>query len=479
MGAAFTQLKRWGEPDYEDGVSTMSGENRPSARLISNNIHHQETGEVIPNNFGTSDFVWQWGQFIEHDFGLTDGLEEVADISVPIGDPFFDPQSTGFATILFSRAIFDHDTGTSTRNPREQENELTAWIDGSMVYSSNEERASAIRVGEDSPYLATSEGNLLPFNTSGQTNGNAFGVEDSELFLGGEVRANEQVGLTVMHTLWVREHNRLAAILEEQLSGASGEEIFQAARRLVIAEIQAITYNEYLPALIGDNALSRYQGYDNTVDPGLYNAFSVAAFRHGHSLINDQILRLDAQGNTIDEGNLSVREVFFTAPSILTNEQSIEPILRGLASQLHQAIDVKVTSELRNFLFGSPGQGGLDLVALNIQRGRDHGVPSYNDMRDQFGLARRQSFSEVTSNTELQLALEATYDSVDDIDLFTGGLAEDPVAEEGSQLGPLFRAMVTEQFEALRDGDRFWYQNYLTDEELDMIEGGDASRCYS
>ncbi|PHN95945.1 peroxidase, partial [Tenacibaculum discolor] len=119
---------------------------------------------------------------------------------------------------------------------------------------------------------------------------------------------------------------------------------------------------------------------------------------------------------------------------------------------------MKVTSELRNFLFGLPGQGGLDLVALNIQRGRDHGVPSYNDMRDQFGLVRRQSFSEVTSNTELQHVLETTYDSVGDIDLFTGGLAEDPVADEGSQLGPLFRAMVTEQFEALRDGDRFWYQ---------------------
>ncbi len=152
MGRSVYPIKTLGWARYEDGVSTMSGENRPSARLISNNIHHQETGEVIPNNFGTSDFVWQWGQFIDHDFGLTDGLEEVADISVPIGDPFFDPQSTGSATILFSRAIFDHDTGTSTRNPREQENELSAWIDGSMVYGSDEERASAIRVGEDSPY---------------------------------------------------------------------------------------------------------------------------------------------------------------------------------------------------------------------------------------------------------------------------------------------------------------------------------------
>lgn len=470
-GAAFTHLKRWVDPDYTDGVSSMSGVDRPSARLVSNNIHHQDTGEVVPNTFGTSDFLWQWGQFIDHDFGLTDGLEEVADIPVPVGDTFFDPQRTGAATILFSRAIYDHDTGTNTRNPREQENELTAWIDGSMIYGSDEERALAIRVGENSAYLATSEGNLLPFNTSGQTNANAFGVEDDELFLGGEVRANEQVGLTVMHTLWMREHNRWAAILEAQSPGSSGEEIFQAARRLVIAELQIITYNEYLPALIGDDALSDYEGYDNTVDPGLYNAFSVAAFRHGHSLINDQILRLDAQGNTIDAGNLSVRDVFFTAPNILTDEHSLEPIIRGLASQLHQAIDVKVTSELRNFLFGAPGQGGLDLVALNIQRGRDHGVPSYNAMREHFGLAPKQTFSEVTSDTELQLALEATYDTVDDIDLFTGGLAEDPLTEQGSQVGLLFRAMIATQFEALRDGDRFWYQNYLTEDELDLVEG--------
>lgn len=339
-----------------------------------------------------------------------------------------------------------------------------------MVYGSDDERALALRVSEDSAYLATSEGNLLPFNTSGQTNANAFGVEDDELFLGGDIRANEQVGLAVMHTLWVREHNRLAAILEDNNPDASGEEIYQAARRLVIAKIQVITYNEYLPALIGEDAISEYRGYDDTVNPGLFNEFSVAAYRYGHSLVNNQLLRLDAEGNTIEDGDLTLRDAFFTAPSILTSEDSLDPILRGQASQLNQKLDVKVTHELRNFLFGAPGAGGLDLVSLNIQRGRDHGVPSYNDMREVFELGRVNSFAEITSDEDLQAALEATYDSVDDIDLFTGGLAEDPLVEVGSQMGELFREMHIAQFEAFRDGDRFWYERYLTDDELERVE---------
>lgn len=469
-GASFTHLVRWAEDDYEDGISSMAGSNRVSARVVSNNIHDQETGVALPNTFNTTDFVWQWGQFVDHDIGLTDGLEEEADITVPTGDTYFDPDSTGTATILFARAIFDHETGTTVTNPREQENELTAWIDGSMVYGSDDERALALRVSADSPYLSTSDGNLLPFNTSGQTNANAFGAADEELFLAGEIRANEQVGLTVMHTLWVREHNRLAAILEENSPDATGEEIFQAARRLVVAKIQIITYEEYLPALIGANALSVYEGYDNTVNPGLYNEFSVAAYRYGHSLVNNELLRLDDEGNTIEDGNLTLRDVFFTAPAILTTEDSLDPILRGLAGQLHQILDVKITSELRNFLFGSPGEGGLDLVSLNVQRGRDHGIPSYNDMREVFGLERYDSFADVTSDTDLQAALAATYDDIDDVDLFTGGLAEDPLTDVGSQMGELFREMHIVQFEAFRDGDRFWYQRYLTEDELERVE---------
>ncbi|REL30563.1 peroxidase family protein [Thalassotalea euphylliae] len=470
-GSSFSHLARWAVADYEDGIASLAGAARPSARVVSNNIHAQEDGEIIPNTFGTSDFLWQWGQFLDHDIGVTDGVEEAADIAVPRGDTYFDPRGTGEQTILFSRALFDHNTGTDQSNPREQENELTAWIDGSMIYGSDDERALALRVSEQSPYLATSEGNLLPFNITGQTNANAFGVDDAQLFLAGDIRANEQVGLAVMHTLWVREHNRIATDMAQANPDASGEQIYQAARRLVIAKIQIITYQEYLPALIGEDAISDYRGYNAAVNPGLFNEFAVAAYRYGHSLVNNQLLRLDAQGNSIEAGALSLRDAFFTAPNLLTNETSIDPILRGQASQLSQKLDVNVTHELRNFLFGKPGAGGLDLVSLNIQRGRDHGVPSYNDMRDVFGLERFTSFSEITSNSELAAALAQTYETVDDIDLFTGGLAEDPLSEVGSQMGELFRAMHIRQFEAFRDGDRFWYQRYLSPEELRLVEG--------
>ncbi|REL34503.1 peroxidase family protein [Thalassotalea euphylliae] len=470
-GSSFSHLARWAVADYEDGIASLAGAARPSARVVSNNIHAQEDGEIIPNTFGTTDFLWQWGQFLDHDIGVTDGVEEAADIAVPSGDTYFDPRGTGEQTILFSRALFDHNTGTDKSNPREQENELTAWIDGSMIYGSDDERAFALRVSEQSPYLATSEGNLLPFNITGQTNANAFGVDDEQLFLAGDIRANEQVGLAVMHTLWVREHNRIATNMAQANPDASGEQIYQAARRLVIAKIQIITYQEYLPALIGEDAISDYRGYNAAVNPGLFNEFAVAAYRYGHSLVNNQLLRLDAQGNSIEAGALSLRDAFFTAPNLLTNETSIDPILRGQASQLSQKLDVNVTHELRNFLFGQPGAGGLDLVSLNIQRGRDHGVPSYNDMRDVFGLERVTSFNEITSNPELAAALAQTYETVDDIDLFTGGLAEDPLSEVGSQMGELFRAMHIRQFEAFRDGDRFWYQRYLSPEELRLVEG--------
>ncbi|MFT2090588.1 peroxidase family protein [Paraglaciecola sp. 2405UD69-4] len=470
-GTSFSHLQRWADVAYEDGISSMAGASRPSARLVSNNVANQDVGVVIPNTFNTTDYLWQWGQFIDHDIGVTDGAEETADIIVPKGDIYFDPNNTGNATILFSRALFDHETGTSISNPREQENELTVWLDGSMIYGSDDIRAAALRVSENSPYLATSDGNLLPFNTSGQTNANAFGVPAEALFLGGDIRANEQLGLTTMHTLWVREHNRIAAILEEESPNSTGEEIFQAARRLVIAKIQIITYEEYLPALLGENAIPEYEGYDATVHPGLYNEFSVAAYRYGHSLLNEFITRLDVDLNEIDEGHVPLRGAFFTGPQILTEEDSLDPILRGFAHQLSQKLDTKVVADIRNFLFGEPGAGGLDLVSLNIQRGRDHGIPSYNDMREVFGLERKTSFSEITSDTALQQALETTYGDVDEIDLWVGGLAEDALSEVGSQMGELFRLMNIVQFSAFRDGDRFWYENDLTEDELERVEG--------
>ena len=475
-GASFIQLQRLGAPDYGDGISTLAGPLRPSARLVSNNVLDQAEGVSIPNEFGASAFVWQWGQFLDHDIDLTDGgTDEAANIKIPAGDRWFDPSGNGAAVIPFNRANYDPLTGTDLTNPRQQENEITSWIDASNIYGSDETRAAALRVGPDSPFLKTSDGNLLPFNLDNLSNANGFVSDPTSLFLAGDVRANEQIGLTVMHTLFMREHNRLAAKLQRRYGG-DPELIFQTARRLVIAEIQMITYNEFLPALLGSEAIKPYRGYDSSINPSIYNEFSGAAYRLGHSMIGEDLLRLNKKGGEIRKGHLDLRGAFFTAPHYLKQERDIDPILRGLAGQAHQKIDVKIVSDLRNFLFGDPGAGGLDLAALNLQRGRDHGIGSYNDMRESMGLPRITSFAQITSDTELQQALYQTYGSVDDIDLWVGGLAEDPMTEHGSQLGPLCHAMLVHQFTELRDGDRFWYQRDLTRFEKRLVRNTTLAR---
>lgn len=472
-GAAFEHLQRLGSADYADGISAMAGADRPSARIVSNAVADQPDTTSLPNTFTGTDFVWQWGQFIDHDIDLTDGANESEDILIPSGDPDFDPNGTGSVVIPFNRALFDPDSGTDASNPRQQENEITSWIDGSMVYGSDETRNTALRE-TGTPFLKTSSGNLLPFNSDSLSNANGFVTDPTTLFLAGDVRVNEQVGLAVMHTLFVREHNRLAQRFLDDDPNGDVDALYERARRLVIAKIQKITYDEWLPVLLGAGAIAPYSGYDDSINPTIFNEFSVAAFRLGHSMLNRQLLRLDASGAEIGDGHLDLASAFFAAPTVLSDEAALDPILRGLATQAHQKIDTKIVDAVRNFLFGQPGAGGLDLGSLNIQRGRDHGVPSYNDMRAAMGLSRITGFSQISSDSDLADALFDTYGSVDDIDLWVGGLAEDPTGT--SQLGELFQAILVKQFTDLRDGDRFWYERDLNPDELDRVRNSSLGR---
>jgi peroxidase len=152
-------------------------------------------------------------------------------------------------------------------------------------------------------------------------------------------------------------------------------------------------------------------------------------------------------------------DAFFSPEEI--SAHGIAPLLRGLASQPAQAIDVHIVDAVRNFLFGPPGAGGLDLASLNIQRGRDHGLSSYNDTREQLGLARARDYADISSSPAVQARLELAYGpgNADLVDLWTGGLAED--ALPGAHTGKLITLVLVEQFETLRDGDRFWYTRDL------------------
>lgn len=467
-GTPETQLLRLTSADYDDGISEPRGgdsSSLPSPRGISNTVFDQL--ELIPNSTGVSDWFWQWGQFLDHDLDFTSATSsETFNILVPTNDPEFDPTGTGTEEISFTRSIYDFSTGTSVNNPREQMNEITAYIDGSNVYGSDKERAEALRTNDGTGKLKTSIGDngevLLPFNTEGLDNDDPFNRPANQLFLGGDIRANEQLGLTATHTLFVREHNRLAEEIGQKLddgdqelvdlfaeSGLSrGDFIYEATRRIVGAEIQAITYNDFLPLLLGNNTLEDYSGYDETVNVGISNEFSTAAFRFGHTMLSPTLQNGTSEG-------LALRDSFFNPDLITTG--GVDDLLLGLASQEAQEVDTMVVDDVRNFLFGQPGAGGFDLVSLNIQRGRDHGIPSYTEVREELGLDPITNFADISSVPEVQADLESIYGSVDQVDLWVGGLAEDHV--NGALVGETFQVILLDQFTRLRDGDRFYYEN--------------------
>jgi hypothetical protein len=464
-GRAFLRLA---PAAYGDGVASLAGAERPGAREVSNGVLAQE--ESVPNARGASDLVWQWGQFLDHDLDLTVAAvpEERADVPVPAGDPFFDPLGTGAMLLPFTRSAYVADAV-----PREQVNGITPRIDASMVYGSDDVRARALRANDGTGRLLVSDGDLLPFNTMGLPNA---GGPSPDLQVAGDIRANETIGLVAMHVLFVREHNRVADDLRARHPELTEDEVYEEARRWVGAEVQAITYRDFFGWLLGPAGPGPYAGYDPDADPGISNEFATAAYRFGHSLLPATLLRLDAAGNEIPEGHLALRDAFFSGFRLAT-EGGIEPVLRGLQAQRSEELDARVIDDVRSFLFGPPGAGGLDLAALNVQRGRDHGLASYNDTRAAFGLPRRATFEDVTRDPETQRRLLETYGEVDAIDLWVGCLSEDHLP--GAMVGETLRAVLVDQFRRTRDGDPYWYERVYDGEELDQLRAtrlGDVIR---
>ncbi|MBL9030645.1 MAG: peroxidase family protein [Phycisphaerae bacterium] len=430
---------------YADGIGAMVA--GPSPRAISNAV----AAQTLPQNLNAralTSMFWQWGQFIDHDFALVEEGTESAPIGIPMGDPIFDPTGTGTQTMPFSRSQFVD----GVASPRQHRNALTHWIDGSMVYGSDAIRATALREGSGGRLLMGGDG-FLPRNTMGLPNG---GGPDPTLFVGGDVRVNEQVGLITMHTVFAKEHNYWANRIAAENPMWTDEQVYQRARKVVGAEVQAITYNEWLPSLLGPNGLSAYSGYDSSINPNIDTAFSTAAFRIGHTLLNGQLLRFNEDGSVHAGGHLNLAQSFFNIANFL-QPGSYDALIRGLAFQQANEIDLQVIDEVRNLLFGPPGSPGRDLVALNIQRGRDHGIPHYNQLRADYGLTPLSSFSEVTSDPAIAAQLQALFGDINSVDAFVGLLAEDHLP--GASVGQTMAAIFRDQFFRLREGDRYFYLN--------------------
>ncbi len=315
-------------------------------------------------------------------------------------------------------------------------------------------------------------------NTLGLPNETGGNPNTSDFFLSGDVRANEQAGLLATHSLFMREHNRIADDLKNRLDNGEvtlidkrdtaiadpdngvddeGDFIFESARKVVGAQMQRITYQEWLPLILGEEALEDYNGYDDTVNAGIATEFSTAAFRFGHTMLSPDLLRVNNNRKVVE--SLSLRDSFFNPQEVL--EDGVNTIFMGLGFQQAQAVDTLLVDDVRNFLFGPPGAGGFDLASLNLQRGRDHGIPDLNTVRLALELTPYTTFLELTGgDLALANALATVYENdLNAVDLWIGGLAEK--AFNGGILGETFSTIVIDQFTRTRDGDRFFYLNDL------------------
>jgi hypothetical protein len=475
-----------------------------SPRLISNIINSQADPADPSQDIATvnqrslSALADAFGQFIDHDMDLTLDNGPRMPIPVPVGDPIGGPGDTPLA---FAGSNTDPATGTGPGNPAQQINSVTSYLDLSQVYGSDQATANALRsfVGGR---MKTSPGGLPPLdNTAYFTpaqlvviNASVGGMADAEslpksdMFVTGDSRGNETIELTVLQTLFLDNHNRLATELHKEYPKWGDKRLFEVARKLNIAEYQEIIYNEWIPDVLGASALARYSGYNPDVNATIATEFSTVAFRFGHTLLSDELQRQGNNGMNV-AAPVPLAKDFFD-PGILHGKgrpTTIDPVtgltttnigavLKGDADGNAQAEDEQVISGVRNLLFNEvvPDVGfGQDLIALDIERARDNGIGSYNQVRVALGLPAVTSFAQITSNVQVQHALQAAYGNVKNIDAFEGGLAEEPLP--GSNFGPLFQRIMVDQFTNLRDGDRFFYLNEpFSPSEKVILEQGDT-----
>jgi hypothetical protein len=459
-GQAGVAYNRLAPAAYGDGISAPAGSGRPGPREISNAVGAQ--AGAVPNQRGLSGFVYAFGQFLNHDIDLTRTNAEQLLIPTPPDDPVFHGNSLG----IF-RSTFDANTGTGVDNPRQQIDSTTSYIDASNVYGADELRANSLRAVsglERSAKLITGTNNHLPRNSVVPIEMVRF-LGPANNFSAGDIRANENVALASLHTLFMREHNRLVDELSAAHPMWNSEELYQRARKIVGAELQVITYQEFLPALLGPYAPSSHGMYDPSVDATMINEFATVFLRVGHSMLPTHFRRMRNDNTPAPGDPVRLGATEFAVTPLLSGSQDLDFNLKGLSIEPQAEVDTLIDDGLRNVIVAN-----LDLFAADIQRARDHGLADYNSMRAAYGLPVLNSFAEVTSDPALQAKLHDLYGDVDNMDALIGMLAEDHLAD--AAVGPLAAAGLVEQFTRLRDGDRFWYEHDadFTAEEIATLQ---------
>lgn len=467
-GMANTPFVRVLPAQYSDGVHgprrARSGRALPSARQLVTTLLPDRD---VPST-STNGLVMSWAQLVSHDIAriqapfprpntrccaFANATDTCDRILVPANDRIYRRPGLPQATCIgVDRSAAAPCLGASF----EQTSTVTHYMDASFVYGSNVATMQRLREGRGgrlrTQIIMADE--FLPMSSDG-------GLD------AGDARVTITPMLAALQTLFMREHNRVARRLTALNPLWSDERTFQETRRVVTAQWQLLSFRDWLQWIIGTDTVQQNsllpstrtysQDYNASVPATVSNDFSSAAYRSFHSMVPDEVWLGGGGGEPLQVGALND----VSADAILSTS-GFRRIILGMVFQPRQTQDQFTADEISGGLFRGSNSFGGDLMATDIARGREHGLPGYNDFRELCDLPRAKNFSDfgdtITSAENIRL-LGLLYEDPDDVDFIVGGLLEqidtrDPLA---SVTSPVFRCVVLDQFRRLKSGDRYFF----------------------
>lgn len=471
-GSAGYPMERILPPAYGNGISssrTLSSDGRflPSSRVVSDTMF----GDLHIPHRKHNVLMMQLGQFLVHDISrnkaamtnsrccLPDNSHRdphphkaCSPIRVSAKDSFY--SQFNVKCMHFVRTAMAPLDQCHVGHGR-QISEVTHFIDGSMIYGSSKQEADQLRAHQGGRLKSLvhkhAHNELPPLDEPLMCTSAA-----KACFKAGDTRINQVLTLVALHTLFLREHNRIARKMEKINPHWSDDILFHETRRIVAAEFQHIIYNEYLPKVVGPDFIEMYdlhtskgfsKFYNSKKNPALTSEFATAAFRFGHSTVPGQL--------ELPKAVINIHETFFN-PSAITEPKFFDELFHGIMQQPMQKVDDMFTHSLTRLL--NPEEGhpyGMDLAAINIQRAKDHAVRPYNHYLQLNKRKVKRAFEEFGPVHGPKLA--KLYASPDDVDLYVGGILEKPV--KGGVVGQTFAEIISDQFVRLKEGDRYFYSN--------------------
>uniref|UniRef100_A0A0K0DSC4 NAD(P)H oxidase (H2O2-forming) n=1 Tax=Strongyloides stercoralis TaxID=6248 RepID=A0A0K0DSC4_STRER len=489
-GSVGSRLHRDSPANYEDGVYKINV-SLPSARTISDIVFKGPSG--IKNKRNITTMLAFFSQVVAYEIMQSSQTGcPLENIPIPVEqcDSVFDPSCEGKTNIPFMRTKYDTETGHGLNSPREQINERTSWIDASFLYSTNEPWVAALRSwhegtlteGEVEGYPPLNK-KIIPLINPAPPQIHRL-MDPERLFTLGDPRINENPGLLTFGLILFRWHNFQALKIAQKHPDWTDEEIFQGARRMVIASLQNIILYEFLPEVLGikKDEIPKYGKYNAHIPPGISHSFATAAFRFHHTIVPPGMLfrkKRTSKKECVFRNDIGGFEAlrlcqnWWNAQDIV-QEYTVDEIILGMASQISEAEDTIIVEDLRDFIFGPMYFTRLDVVSSSIMRGRDNGIPFYNDLRRNFALETKtwETINPQLYKTNQKMfdKLKVLYKDIKYLDAYVGGMLE--TNENG--MGELFKHIIRDQFLRLRDGDRFWFENrqngIFTEDEIEEIK---------